>query len=131
MADDGDRRASIHLAGLSYLDKAELEAYIDDDRMKFHERPVAKGTYGEPATLIGIALVSVPVIKGIIAWLLKSRHHGEVEKQVEYIAADGATKRTTIRVRFDSSTAPEQEILAALGSLGVEPEVLSQVAGEL
>jgi hypothetical protein len=122
------RLDSLKLVGLSNLDQAELSECLADFPVSFEEQPLDENAYGELATLTALVVVSAIAIKGIIAWMLKSRHHGEIEQEIEYVSKEGVTKRTTIRVRFESSEAPEKDIIAAIGSLGVDPAILQQVA---
>jgi len=121
--------ATIELRGLSLLDKAELRSCIREDAsVVFQESSVPEHRYGEPATVAAIVAVSIPAIQGIIAWLMKSRHHGEIEREVTYTSPSGETRTTRIRVKFDSSEPPDKAVLEQIGALGVDPGVLKEVA---
>ena len=121
--------ATIELRGLSPLDRAELRNCIRNDAsLVFQESSVPENRYGEPVTVVAIVAVSIPAIQGIIAWLMKSRHHGEIDREVTYTSPNGETRSTRIRVKVDSSEAPDRAVLEQIGALGVDPDVLKEVA---
>jgi hypothetical protein len=120
--------ASVHILGLDALDKTELERALGQDDVQFEEVKVPDGTYGEPGTIIAVVVISVAIIKGLTAWLMKKRRKGIVHQEIEIEYPDGRKVRKTIQIDVNSSD-PAQ-VLKQLGqAFEIDEKLLTQAAG--
>ena len=119
---------AVHILGLNALDKSELERALGQDDVQFEEVHVPEGTYGEPGTIIAVVVISVAIIKGLTAWLMKKRRKGIVQQEIEIEYPDGRKVRKTIQI--DVSSSDPAKVLNQLGeAFEIDEKLLTQAAG--
>jgi hypothetical protein len=120
--------ATVHILGLDALDKNELERALGQDDVQFEEVNIPEGTYGDPGTIIAVVVISVAIIKGLTAWLMKKRRKGIVQQEIEIEYPDGRKVRKTIQI--DVSSSDPAKVLNQLGAaFEIDEKLLTQAAG--
>lgn len=107
----------IRVAGLSKLDKIELNQMIDGDRVTFEDETLESGQYGEPMTIVAIIVVAIPTIAALAAWALKHRNSESFEETIEIVHPDGSKEIKHIKKTASSSAPPSADMLQQLASI--------------
>lgn len=101
----------IRLPGLSRADALELAEFVDRSSTSYEEEAVPEGEYGDLGLVTAAVLLSVPALRGLIAFLAY-RHRGKTfEQTVEIERPDGTRVRTSVKWR-DTSAEPVDVALA-------------------
>ena len=118
----------VSFPGLRALDLHELRESLPDDSLRLTEAtpPGRVGTSYEPLTSVAIVLVSAAALRGIAAWLLKKRHRGRVEYDVEVRRADGSSERRRLVIEFSESSTDEAVVRALGEQFGAAESVISE-----
>jgi hypothetical protein len=116
----------LRFPGLTELDVIELENSLEENNLdtslvRFEEQSLEGDSYGEPATITVIIIVSVAALKVLNTWLLKNRQVKHFKKKIETIDSSGRRKIVTIEIDLSSSTAPEAELVKQLG-IDIDPK---------
>ncbi len=103
--------SKIRLPGLSRADALELTEFVDRSVTSYEEEAVPEGEFGDLGLVTAGVLLSVPVLRGLIAYLAY-RHRGKTFEQIiEIERPDGSRVRTTVKWR-DTSADPVDVSLA-------------------
>jgi hypothetical protein len=116
---------TIRLAGLNKADVLELYEYVDRQSVTVEDEKIPEGDFGDLGLSAALVLLSIPALKGLIAYLAY-RHRGKsFEQTIEIERPDGTREKTVIRWR-DTSAEPIDAALARelASSTGIPAEKL-------
>lgn len=117
----------IRLLGLSTADSLELGEFLDDTPVEFEEEPIAEGDFGDLGLVTAAVLLSVPVLRGLVAYLAYRHRGSSFEQVIEIERPDGTRVRTAVKWR-DTSTEPlDAAVARELASATGMP--LDQISG--
>jgi hypothetical protein len=107
---------SLHVQGLSKLDRMELAADFKNAPVRFQDEKLPDGQHGELGSTAVIAL-SLVGLKLLAAWLVKNRKKGRIRRSIEIVKANGERRTETLDVDLSSSESPEAAVVDALATL--------------
>lgn len=106
------------------MDKAILNDEIDPASLSFQiQKAPPDGEFRELATTVAVVVITLTALRGIVAWLLKTRRRTRIEKTFE--RPDGSKFMIFIDV-VDEKIAEENALKALFDGLGINPSQLSQ-----
>jgi hypothetical protein len=109
--------AAIRVPGVSNLDRLEMAQIISNDAIRFETQLPADSKHGLEPITTAIVLVTIVALRGLSAWLLKSRQNNRIERTIELELPDGTRRTERLIVDLKSSSAPDEQVLKALGDL--------------
>ena len=115
----------IRIPGLSRAEFLELAESIDPAEIDEEEAQVGDERFGDLGLTTAIVLLSIPALKGLVAYLAY-RHRGtSFERTVEYEDPDGRRVKETVRWRDTSSEPVDAALAEQLGTAtGIDPALL-------
>lgn len=121
---------AVHLAGLSKADAIELAEFVDRENTTFADEGLSDGDFGDIGALTAIVVLSIPALRGLVAYLAYRYRGKSFEQTIEVERADGTRVRTTITWRDTSSEPIDASIARDLASLsGIPLEQIVDHAG--
>jgi hypothetical protein len=115
----------LRIPGLSKADFLELCEYVDSRSAVAEPEPVSEGDLGDLGLVTGVLLISIPAVRGLIAYLA-FRHRGKsFEQTIEYELPDGTRVRKQLKWRDTSGEPVDAALARELGaSTGIPVDAL-------
>jgi hypothetical protein len=123
---DSDLTPRIRLLDLSLLDARELERLLPEGSFKIEQDQLPSSHHGDLGITVAIvAVASLPVMRGIAAWLLKKRHRHSVVLTFEKIRPDKTTERRSLEITLSGSESPGANVLQQIvSSMDLDPTIV-------
>lgn len=108
---------AVIVQGLDKLDFLELEREITPTTLELKVVDEDEQKYGEPATIIAIAVIGNLVLPPLLAWLARHRRGITVTQNEDVELPDGTKLRRALTVTATESGPPSPETLDALAKM--------------
>jgi hypothetical protein len=115
--------------GLDKVDLLDLESQVSKENLKLQVTDEDEQRYGEPGTLIAIAVLGNIVLPPLLVWLANHRRKFEVVEQEVQELPDGTKVTRILTVKATESGPPSPETLKVLSKFQVPLEKLKQLFG--
>lgn len=107
----------MRIPGLTRADGLELAEYVDPGAVRVEAAPLVGGDHGDLGLVTAIVLLSIPALKGFIAYL-SMRHQGKsFEQTVEFEHPDGTVERRVLKIRDTSGDQVNADLAKELASM--------------
>lgn len=121
---------AVILENCDKLDLLDIEADLAGFNPKLHVLDESEHRYGEPATLILIAVGSL-VLPPLLLWLANHKKGFKLSEQKEITLPDGTKVKSSLKVSVTESMAPSAEEIRALSKFpGVDPSKIAAAYGD-
>jgi len=107
--------AKLYIAGLSSLDKEELEEVIGKSALETYEPEVPEGTLAEPVTITAILTLGSFATVAFATWASKGRRRKLLKRTVKIVHPDGTIEERNWEVDEASEDAIKSGVIAQLG----------------
>ncbi|HEX7359706.1 MAG TPA: hypothetical protein VF283_04375 [Bryobacteraceae bacterium] len=112
------------------LDLLDIESDLASFNPKIHVVDESEHRYGEPGTLILIALAGNFVLPPLLLWLAKHRQGFKISEQKETTLPGGETVKSSLKISVTGSALPSSEQLRELSKFpGVDPVKIAAAYG--
>src|SRR5262245_34264714 len=123
-----DENYALEIQQLEKMDLLELEDELSDIKFDLHVVDENEQQYGEPGTVIGIALAGALALPPLLLWLARHRRKFEIIEQESSELPGGVKVTRRIVVRVNESGSPSPEVLEQVRKLPVmDPTKLSEI----
>jgi hypothetical protein len=105
----------LYIAGLSSLDKEELEEAIGKTALETYQPEVPEGSLAEPATITAILTLGSFATVAFATWASKGRRRKLLKGSVKIVHPDGRVEERSWEVDEGSEDAIKSGVIAQLG----------------
>lgn len=113
---------AVILESCEKLDLLDIESDLAEFNPKIHVVDESEHRYGEPGTLILIAIVGNLVLPPLLLWLANHKKGFKVSEQKEVTLPDGTRMKSSLTISVTESGPPSSEQLRELSKFpGVDP----------
>lgn len=121
---------AVILENCDKLDLLDIEADLAGFNPKLHVLDENEHRYGEPGTLILIAVGSL-VLPPLLLWLANHRKGFKLSEQKEITLPDGTIVKSSLKISVTESMAPSAEQIRALSKFpGVDASKIAAAYGD-
>ncbi len=121
---------SVIVQGLDKVDLLALERELPEASLDLNVIGDDEHRYGEPGTIIAIALIGNLVLPVVLVWLTRYRRSFEIKEEEHVQLPNGGKSTRTLTVIAKESGPPSPETLEKLAKFkGVSLEQLKQLLG--
>lgn len=110
------------LENFDKLELLEIESAVAEADPQLHVVDEDEQRFGEPGTLMMIALVGTVALPPVLVWLASHRYGFRIEEKHELTLPDGSKAKSSVKISLSKSAPPSAEQLSALSKFrGVDP----------
>jgi hypothetical protein len=120
---------AIIVQGLDKTDLLDLEGKVSKENLKLLVTDDDEKRYGEPGTLIAIAVLGSVVLPPLLVWLANHRRKFVIVEQEVHELPDGTKVARTLTMKVTESGPPTPETLEKLSKFQIPLEKLNQLFG--
>jgi hypothetical protein len=121
-----DADFAVILDNCEKLDLLEIEGDIAGFNPTLHVVDESEHRYGEPGTLVLVALAGGPALPHVLLWLANHAKGFKLSEEAEVTLSDGTTLKSSLRVIATKSVPRSVEQLRELSKFpGVDPDKIA------